>query len=112
MSQFECGEAKVVDDTLAAAGAWCPVSLVPFPDGTTGRFPHIIERGKPGIIGVPSVWRRYKSMQAPGTDSWPGKPTSPLGLSRTSNPASTSRHCTCRIGCALQTRAIPGSGRS
>ncbi len=49
----------VVDDTLAAAGAWCPVSLVPFPNGTTGRFPHIIERGKPGIIGVLKDGRRF-----------------------------------------------------
>ena len=28
------------------------MSLVPFPDGAVGRFPHIIERNKPGIIGV------------------------------------------------------------
>ena len=49
----------VVDDTLAAAGAWCPVSLVPYADGTTGRFPHIIERGKPGIIGVLADGRRF-----------------------------------------------------
>ena len=49
----------VVDDTLAAAGAWCPVSLVPLPDGTTGRFPHIIERGKPGIVGVLADGRRF-----------------------------------------------------
>jgi hypothetical protein len=48
-----------VDDTLAAAAAWCPVSLVLFPDGTTGRFPHIIERGKPGIIGVLADGRRF-----------------------------------------------------
>jgi len=48
-----------VDTTLAAPGAWCPVSLVPFPDGTTGRFPHIIERGKPGIIGVLADGRRF-----------------------------------------------------
>jgi succinate dehydrogenase/fumarate reductase flavoprotein subunit len=49
----------VVDDTLATAGAWCPVSLVPLPDGTMGRFPHIIERGKPGIIGVLADGRRF-----------------------------------------------------
>jgi succinate dehydrogenase/fumarate reductase flavoprotein subunit len=49
----------VVDETLAAPGAWCPVSLVPFSDGTTGRFPHIIERGKPGIIGVLANGRRF-----------------------------------------------------
>lgn len=48
-----------VDETLAAPGAWCPVSLVPFPDGTVGGFPHIIERGKPGIIGVLADGRRF-----------------------------------------------------
>jgi succinate dehydrogenase/fumarate reductase flavoprotein subunit len=48
-----------VDGTLAAPGAWCPVSLVPFPDGTVGRFPHIIERNKPGIIGVLASGQRF-----------------------------------------------------
>lgn len=48
-----------VDESLAAPGAWCPVSLVPWPDGTIGRFPHIIERGKPGIIGVLADGRRF-----------------------------------------------------
>ncbi|UFN47677.1 FAD-dependent oxidoreductase [Roseomonas sp. OT10] len=48
-----------VDASLAAPGAWCPVSLVPYADGSTGRFPHIIERGKPGIIGVLSDGRRF-----------------------------------------------------
>lgn len=48
-----------VEETLAAPGAWCPVSLVPFPDGTFGRFPHIIERNKPGIIGVLADGRRF-----------------------------------------------------
>ena len=48
-----------MDDTLAAPGAWCPVSLVPFPDGSVGRFPHIIERNKPGIIGVLADGRRF-----------------------------------------------------
>lgn len=49
----------VVETGLAAAGAWCPVSLVPFADGTQGRFPHIIERGKPGIIAVLADGRRF-----------------------------------------------------
>ena len=55
------GEAAggVVDTALAAPGAWCPVSLVPFADGSVGRFPHIIERGKPGIIGVLANGRRF-----------------------------------------------------
>jgi succinate dehydrogenase/fumarate reductase flavoprotein subunit len=41
-----------VDASLAAPLAYCPVSVVPYPDGSSGLFPHIIERGKPGIIGV------------------------------------------------------------
>ena len=49
----------VFDATLAAPGAWCPVSLVPRLDGSVGRFPHIIERGKPGIIGVLANGRRF-----------------------------------------------------
>ncbi len=49
----------IVDASLAAPGAWCPVSLVPFADGSTGRFPHIIERGKPGIIGVLANGQRF-----------------------------------------------------
>ena len=48
-----------VDSTLAAAGAWCPVSLASYPDGTVGHFPHIIDRGKPGIIGVLANGRRF-----------------------------------------------------
>nr|WP_294560076.1 FAD-dependent oxidoreductase [uncultured Rhodopila sp.] len=48
-----------VDQTLAAPAAWCPVSLVPYPDGSAGRFPHIIERNKPGIIGVLANGQRF-----------------------------------------------------
>ena len=49
----------VFDASLASAGAWCPVSLVPYPNGTVGHFPHIIERGKPGIVGVLANGRRF-----------------------------------------------------
>ncbi|MDQ2088696.1 FAD-dependent oxidoreductase [Marimonas arenosa] len=38
--------------SLASPGSWCPVSEVTWPDGSKGVFPHIIERGKPGVIGV------------------------------------------------------------
>jgi len=48
-----------IEAALDAPGAWCPVSLVPYRDGSTGRFPHIIERGKPGIIGVLASGRRF-----------------------------------------------------
>ncbi|SPH25110.1 3-oxosteroid 1-dehydrogenase [Defluviimonas aquaemixtae] len=48
-----------VDGSLAAPLAYCPVSVVPYSDGSTGLFPHIIERGKPGIIGVLREGRRF-----------------------------------------------------
>ncbi|MDR5857324.1 FAD-dependent oxidoreductase [Caballeronia sp. LZ062] len=35
-----------------APAAWAPVSLVPKPDGEPVAFPHLIERGKPGVIAV------------------------------------------------------------
>lgn len=44
---------------LAAPGAWCPVSEVSWPDGSRGIFPHIIDRGKPGVIGVLASGRRF-----------------------------------------------------
>lgn len=49
----------VQDRSLASPGAWCPVSEVPWPDGRRGAFPHIIERGKPGIIAVRRDGRRF-----------------------------------------------------
>lgn len=49
----------VVETTYPSAGAWCPVSKVNYADGTTGHFPHIIERGKPGIIGVLANGKRF-----------------------------------------------------
>lgn len=47
------------DNCVAAAGAWCPVSSVEWPDGRKGVFPHIIDRGKPGIIGVTRDGKRF-----------------------------------------------------
>ena len=49
----------VVASDLASPAAWCPVSQVPYRDGTVGHFPHIIERGKPGIIGVLANGKRF-----------------------------------------------------
>lgn len=43
------GELK---DWPDATEAGCPVSLVPLKDGKFAPYPHIIERAKPGIIGV------------------------------------------------------------
>lgn len=44
---------------LASPAALCPVSLVRWPDGSSGTFPHIIERGKPGLIAVRADGRRF-----------------------------------------------------
>ena len=49
----------VVREDLAHAGAWAPVSLVPRRDGGVGRFPHLIERGKPGLIMVRRDGQRF-----------------------------------------------------
>lgn len=49
----------VLDIDVASPAAWAPVSLVRHRDGSTGHFPHIIERGKPGLIGVLSTGKRF-----------------------------------------------------
>ena len=47
------------DASVASPFAYCPVSEIPGPDGSKSLFPHIIERGKPGIIGVLKNGRRF-----------------------------------------------------
>lgn len=44
---------------VASPVAWCPVSIVRYRDGSTGLHPHIIDRGKPGIIGVLADGKRF-----------------------------------------------------
>jgi succinate dehydrogenase/fumarate reductase flavoprotein subunit len=48
-----------LDNSGASPAAWCPVSLVPYRSGRTGVFPHIMDRAKPGSIGVLSTGRRF-----------------------------------------------------
>jgi len=48
-----------VQPGLPNAGAWAPVSLVPKSSGSVGRFPHLIERAKPGAIMVRHDGRRF-----------------------------------------------------
>ena len=48
-----------VRSDLPHAGAWAPVSLVPRADGSVGRFPHLVERAKPGLIMVRRDGRRF-----------------------------------------------------
>ncbi|SHM67349.1 FAD-dependent oxidoreductase [Roseibium suaedae] len=44
---------------LAHPAAYCPVSTVPWENGQSGQFPHIIDRGKPGVIGILASGRRF-----------------------------------------------------
>ncbi|WP_184023783.1 FAD-dependent oxidoreductase [Paraburkholderia sp. Cpub6] len=44
---------------FADASAWMPVSKVPFGNGRTGVFPHLLDRYKPGVIGVLRSGRRF-----------------------------------------------------
>lgn len=44
---------------LPCSGAWAPVSLMPRLDGRLGRFPHLVERGKPGLIAVLPNGQRF-----------------------------------------------------
>ncbi len=48
-----------LDTALASPAAWCPVSLVRYRGGRVGVYPHIVDRGKPGLIGVLSTGRRF-----------------------------------------------------
>ncbi|MCB1383474.1 MAG: FAD-dependent oxidoreductase [Notoacmeibacter sp.] len=49
----------IFETGFSHAGAWAPVSLVPKRDGATGRFPHLVERAKPGFIAVLPDGRRF-----------------------------------------------------
>ena len=46
-------------DVSAQAIAWAPVSLVPRKGGSAGAFPHLVERGKPGLIAVARDGQRF-----------------------------------------------------
>lgn len=44
---------------VKSPAAWCPVSQVPYRSGHTGVFPHIMDRAKPGSIGVRKDGKRF-----------------------------------------------------
>jgi succinate dehydrogenase/fumarate reductase flavoprotein subunit len=48
-----------IEQDLPHAAAWVPVSRVARRDGTTGLFPHFIDRAKPGVIAVTRKGRRF-----------------------------------------------------
>ncbi|MGB6007156.1 FAD-dependent oxidoreductase [Castellaniella sp.] len=47
------------DHTLKHPAAWAPVSLVHRRDGQIARFPHLVERAKPGVIAVMKNGKRF-----------------------------------------------------
>jgi hypothetical protein len=55
------GEAigAAVNTSLPNAAAWVPISQPVWPDGTTGTFPHFVDRSKPGVIAVTRSGRRF-----------------------------------------------------
>jgi succinate dehydrogenase/fumarate reductase flavoprotein subunit len=48
-----------VDIRYKSPAAWMPVSRVPLAGGRFGVFPHLLDRYKPGVIGVTSAGRRF-----------------------------------------------------
>ena len=53
------GVDAALDDSFSNAAAWVPVSLITRKDGSTGRFFHLIDRAKPGVIAVTREGRRF-----------------------------------------------------
>lgn len=49
----------IVATDLLQAAALAPVSLVPREDGSVAHFPHLLERGKPGLIAVTRSGKRF-----------------------------------------------------
>ncbi len=54
------------------AAALAPVSLVPRADGSFAHFPHLIERGKPGLIAVTRRGQRFTNEADPYHDFMQG----------------------------------------
>ncbi|TCK09321.1 FAD-dependent oxidoreductase [Marinobacterium mangrovicola] len=48
-----------VKEDLPHPAAWVPISRPVWADGTTGTFPHFVDRSKPGIIAVTRSGRRF-----------------------------------------------------
>lgn len=49
----------VVNIRFREPAAWMPVTRVDFGNGEVGVFPHLLDRYKPGVIGVLSTGRRF-----------------------------------------------------
>jgi succinate dehydrogenase/fumarate reductase flavoprotein subunit len=52
-------EGGQLDYKFTQPAAWMPVSRVPMRDGSIGLFPHLLDRYKPGVIGVRADGSRF-----------------------------------------------------
>lgn len=48
-----------INENLSSSAAWAPVSIIKRPDGSTGRFFHLIDRAKPGVLAVTVDGERF-----------------------------------------------------
>jgi len=60
-----------VNTAVISTAPWMPVSRVPYPDGSTGTFLSIFDRGKPGMIAVKANGKRFVNESAPYADFVP-----------------------------------------
>lgn len=65
--EANCGDGLAMAEKVGAVlggglkqnAAWAPVSRAVWPDGTSVTYPHFVDRGKPGVIAVTSLGRRF-----------------------------------------------------
>lgn len=58
----------VIDQVFWNAGYMTPVSHVPLPGGASGVYPHLTDRGKPGVIAVTRHGKRFTNESNPYHD--------------------------------------------
>lgn len=58
-TRLAIGAGARLNGDLSNAAAWAPVSILKRPDGSTGRFFHLVDRAKPGVIAVTPSGDRF-----------------------------------------------------
>lgn len=93
---------------LPHAAAWMPVSRVPFSNGSYGLFPHLLDRYKPGVIGVNRAGRRFcnesDSYHDVGAAMIRDGSSSPDTSNSRKRQASIPTHCSARSPSSMQMR--------
>ena len=77
--------ASLAREPAKSGGLWAPVSLVRRPDGSVGRYPHLVlDRAKPGLIAVDRAGRRFVNEAASYHDFVQGMLAANAGLNEVS----------------------------